>query len=97
MTSKEEILKILGKFKDEFKYQYKVKRLGIFGSYVKGIQKVTSDLDILVEFDDDADLFNLVGLSLFLEEKLQLKVDVNSINSLREEIKAQILNDVIYS
>ena len=52
---KEEILtskKILGKLKKEkFRLKEKgVKKIGIFGSYLKGKPKKTSDIDFLVEF-----------------------------------------------
>ena len=58
--------------------------------------KSTSDIDILVEFTKGADLFNFVGLSLFLEDHLKHKVDVVPIDSLRQELKAQILKQAVY-
>jgi len=69
---------------------------GIFGSWVKNQQNPQSDLDILVEFGPQADLFNFVALSNYLEEQLQLPVDVVPINSLREELKDQILNEAVF-
>ena len=97
MLNKNEILKTLKNLKTELKNQYKVKKLGLFGSYVSEVHKDTSDIDILVEFEEGADLFNFVGLSLFLEEKFKHKVDVVPKNALREEIKDNIFKKVIYS
>ncbi len=97
MIRKEEILKTLKKFKQEVKKKYKVRELGLFGSYINEKQKESSDIDILVEFDEKADLFDLIRLSLFLEEKLNKKVDIVPKSALREEIKENILQKVIYA
>ena len=96
VKNKEEILKILKKWKVEIKTNYKVKTIGLFGSYVDDKQKDTSDIDFLVEFEDDADLFHYIGLSLFLEEHFDKKVDVISKPTLKEELRDQILQEVIY-
>jgi len=70
---------------------------GIFGSYVRGTQKKKSDLDVLVKFYRGATLFDLVGLAIFLEEKLDIKnVDVVPYDAVREEIKEKILKEVVY-
>jgi len=97
MIRKEDILKTLKKFKQEVKKKYKVRELGLFGSYINEKQKESSDIDILVEFDEKADLFDLIRLSLFLEEKLNKKVDIVPKSALREEIKENILQKVIYA
>ncbi len=92
-----EILSKLKKLKNEIKIRYKVKNLGLFGSYVNEIQKETSDIDILAEFEEDADLFHYVGLSLFLEEYFNKKVDVVSKAAIKEEFKEDILKEVRYA
>jgi len=93
--SESEILKTLGSLKAEAKQRFKAEIRGIFGSYVRGKQKKSSDLDVLVEFDKGANLLDLVGLGLFLEEKLKMKVDVVSESDLREEIKDIILKEKV--
>jgi len=97
MLSKKEILTTLTNLKIELKKRFKVKKLGLFGSYVSDDYNEISDIDILVDFDDGADLFDFTGLALFLEEKLKCKVDIVPINALREELKDSILKSVIYS
>ena len=97
MQNKEEILKILNNLKKELIREFKVKEIGIFGSYAMDKQEDFSDIDVLVEFEKDADLFNFVGLSIFLEENLKKKVDLVSKKALREEIKDNILTQVIYT
>ena len=69
----------------------------MFGSFGKGEQKEDSDIDVLVEFEQDADLFDLVGRALFLEEKLSQKVDVVSKTAIRRELKESILEEVTYT
>ena len=71
-----------------------MKGIGVFGSFIRGEQSDVSDIDILVDFEEGADLFDLVGLSLLLEERLQRKVDVVSKNALREELREQVLKEV---
>jgi predicted nucleotidyltransferase len=92
---REEILKILKSLKEEVRERYKVEIEGIFGSYARGEEKEISDIDILVDFQKGANLFDLVGLANFLEEKLKCKVDVVSKRALREEIKPYVLEDLI--
>ncbi len=96
MISKEEILRILEQLKEEMVDKYKIERIGLFGSFIKGGQKENSDIDILVEFGKEADLFDFLGLSLFLEERLKQKVDVVSKASLREELRETVLKEVAY-
>jgi len=96
VKSKEEILEKLKNVREKLKGLYKVKTIGVFGSYVSNKQKATSDIDFLVEFEDNADLFHLVGLSRYLEEIFNTKVDIISKPSLKEELKQQILEEVIY-
>ncbi|MCZ7381312.1 MAG: nucleotidyltransferase domain-containing protein [Candidatus Methanoperedens sp.] len=48
--NKTKILKILADLRSEIKHKYKARIKGIFGSYARGEQKRTSDIDILVDF-----------------------------------------------
>ncbi len=53
-------------------------RIGVFGSYARGEQKVDSDIDILVELPNDATLLDLVSAERALEENLGIEVDLVS-------------------
>jgi magnesium transporter len=64
----DEIRKILEQQKDFLRDKYKVKEISIFGSFVRGEQKKTSDVDILVEFYETPDLLTFLELERFLEE-----------------------------
>ena len=76
--------------------RFNVKEIGIFGSFVRGEQKETSDLDILVEFEGRASLFEIVRLERFLSELLGEKVDLVMKNSLKPRIGKHILREVVY-
>jgi len=95
MKQLKQIQTILASSKDELRKRYKVRELGIFGSYARGKQKKSSDVDILVKFNPNATLFDFVGLGNYLEEKLKLKVDVVSENGIRPELKSSIVKDVV--
>ena len=96
VKNKHEILDTLKEVKEKLNVSYRVKSIGLFGSYVSDKQTAASDIDFLVEFEDDADLFHFVGLSRYLEEMFNTKVDVISKPSLKEELKQNILEEVIY-
>ncbi len=96
MRSKEEILKILDEIKEEVSKRYKVEKIGLFGSFVREGQKPGSDIDVLVRFGEGADLLDLVGLGLFLEETLKQKVDVVPEDALKYELRESVLKQVAY-
>jgi predicted nucleotidyltransferase len=96
MKTLEEIKKNLCILKNEIKKQYKADIIGIFGSYVRNKQRKKSDLDILVKFYEGATLFEFVGLAIFLEEKLGIKVDIVPYDAIRNEIKDKILKETVY-
>jgi predicted nucleotidyltransferase len=96
MMNKYEILKVLEGVRREVKKKYKADIKGIFGSYVRGDNRKESDVDVLVDFEEAADLFDLVGLSYFLENKLHCNVDIVPQRALREEIKPYILNEILH-
>ncbi|MEN6379404.1 MAG: nucleotidyltransferase family protein [Methanofastidiosum sp.] len=95
MRTRNDIIGILNSLKSEIRGNYKAEIIGIFGSYARGEQNKYSDVDILVRFYEGATLFDLVGLSDFLEDELKIKVDVVSERALRPELKDQILKEVV--
>jgi predicted nucleotidyltransferase len=98
MNRLEEIKRKLVKIKPILQEKYKVKEIGIFGSYVKGKQRKSSDIDILIDFEEDAQigLLTFVALENFLSGLLGVKVDLVMKNSLKPNIGKTILKEVIY-
>ena len=94
MNAKDLIAK-LRELKPFVKARYKAKVISLFGSFVRGEQNTDSDIDVLVEFEEGADLFDLIGLNLYLEETLQRKVDVVPKNALREELRESVLSEAV--
>ncbi len=73
------------------------KRIGVFGSYVKERQEDISDLDVLVEFEIGKKNFdNFMDLLFFLEDLLQVKVNLVTKEALSPYIDPNILKEVIY-
>ena len=94
----EEIKEILKEHKEEVSRKYKVSEIGIFGSFVRGEQKKRSDLDILVEFDEEniPSLLKLIEMERYLQRLLRKKVDLVMKSSIRPELKDIILKEVVY-
>ncbi len=91
----EDIMTKLKELKPVIAARYKVREIGLFGSFVRGEQEVSSDIDLLVEFEDNADLFDWVGLALYLEEIFQRQVDVVSRKALRSELRESVLQQIV--
>ena len=95
--NKDQILNLLGKHKKELK-DFGVKRIGLFGSYIKDAQKKGSDIDLLVEFEEGEKNFdNFMGLSFFLEEELfKIRIDLLTPEALSPYIKPHIMENIVY-
>jgi predicted nucleotidyltransferase len=94
-----ELEEIMAKIKEDLPYfvdKYKVKSLGVFGSYIRGEQKKRSDLDVLVEFNEPISLLQYVALERELGELIGKKVDLTMKKTLKPRIKEYILREVEY-
>ena len=77
--------------------EFGVRKIGIFGSFVRDDATLHSDVDVLVEFDPDRKTFdNFMNLSFFLEDILERRVEVVTTNSLSPHIGPRILASVEY-
>jgi len=93
---KEEVLSILEQNKDEIK-RFGARRLGLFGSFVRGDQNFESDIDLLVEFEPGKKSYdNFIQLSFFLEELLGCRVELVTPESLSPYMRPHILEEVEY-
>jgi predicted nucleotidyltransferase len=91
LTDKE-IMSLLKKHKDLLK-KYKVKRVGLFGSYVRGEQKKHSDIDFLVEFKEPT-FDNFIDLVFELEDLFGRKVELITNGSLSPYIQPYVEREV---
>jgi len=72
---------------------YGVRNVRIFGSFARGEQRPTSDIDLLVDLPDGMTLFELSGLKIDLEETLKRSVDIVSARSIKPALREAILAD----
>lgn len=88
------IIKYLKEQRNAIRNNYGANILGFFGSFARGEQNPNSDIDLLVEFDQGADLINYLALSNYLEKMLGKKVDLVSYPFLRAEIKPFVMKEL---
>ncbi len=67
----------------------------VFGSVARGDDEPGSDLDLLVDFNDEATLLDEVGLRLALRDLLQIDVDVVAADTLRGELRDRIFREAV--
>ncbi len=96
VQTKREIFKTISDHSAQLK-DLGVKRLGLFGSFVRGEQTPESDIDFLVQFEPDKKNFdNFMHLSRLLEDLLQRPVEIVTTEALSPYIGPHILSEVEY-
>ena len=96
IKTKENVLELIRSNQDKIR-SYGVRKLGLFGSFVRGKQKPESDIDLLVEFQQDKKSFdNFIQLAFFLEEILERRVELITIDALSPYIGPHIIKEVEY-
>ena len=86
-TQRDEILELAAK--------HGASNVRIFGSAARGETGPDSDIDLLVEFDENRSLFDHVALIQDLEELLRHPVDVVTDNSLHWYIRDRVLEEAV--
>ena len=75
--------------------KYGVKRIGLFGSYVRGTATAASDIDFLVELER-LTFRDYIGLALFLEDLFEKDVDLVTPTSIKPGFKPYIEKEIEY-
>ena len=92
--NKEEILNRLQEHRDDIR-AYGVRRLGLFGSFVRGEQKQTSDLDFVVEFERKSfDAY--MDLKQYLEDLFDCRVDLVISDAIKPRLRQLILEEAAH-
>ncbi len=98
ITTKDEILSYLSSKKGEFKEDFQVIRLGLFGSYASDNPNVESDIDVLIEFEPNTTnlLEKKAEIRSIIQAKFNRKVDLCREKYIKPYFKSHILNSAIY-
>ena len=93
MLSKERILASIREHRSDLR-KFGVKKLGLFGSFVRGEQQANSDIDFIVEFDHKTfDAY--MGLKQYLEGLLNCNVDLVLHDVIKSRLRSKILAEIV--
>lgn len=92
---RDDILALLAKEKAKLSGEFKIKALGLFGSYVRGEQHAASDIDILVDVDPSIGL-EFVTLAERLEKLLGVRVELVSKRAVKPRFLKHIEKELVY-
>ncbi len=96
VQTKEHILALIQEHQSQIR-RLGVRRLGLFGSFVRGQQRDDSDIDILAEFETGRKTFdNFMNMALFLEELFGRRVELVTPEALSPYIGPYILREMEY-
>ena len=98
MLTQQNILHFLSDNKLFLREQFHVVKIGIFGSFARNEQNADSDIDIIVEMENNvSNLYDLKwDLRAFLKNKFQREVDICNAKHIKSHAKDFILKDAIY-
>ena len=78
--------------------RFGVKKIGLFGSYVRNEERRGSDIDLLVEFERGKKTFdNYIELKLFLEDLFKCRVDLVIYGTVKPGLRPYLLGSVKYA
>lgn len=95
MVSREFIEERIKQNKSHLADHFFVSKIGLFGSYARGEQTTESDIDILIECVKPIG-WDFIDLKDYLENILERKVDLVTLNALKPQLRDDILKEVIY-
>jgi len=97
MKDTEEIVEYLRTNKEVLRNNFGVIRLGIFGSFVSRTQHISSDIDLVVEFEKGKkNIHAFLRLKRFLEKEFARKVDMGFEHSLKPVVRENIKGRILY-
>ena len=97
MQNESSVLSFLKENKDIFKKEFHVSKIGLFGSYARGEATEESDIDLLIEFDGEVNIFETkFMIREFIKKQLGKEVDICREKYLKSYAKDKILSEVIY-
>ena len=95
MLTFEEIINVINAHEFELK-KFGVKKIGIFGSFVRGDATDDSDIDFLVELEHKT-FDNYMDLKFYLEDLFNRRIDLVLRDSLKPRLRVNIEKEVVYA
>ena len=89
------VIETIKKHKAEIRKRYGVRKIGVFGSYVRGEQKETSDIDLLVEFEKPT-FDNFMDMLFVLEDLFGKDADLITTRGMSPYIRPSIEKEVVW-
>ena len=89
-------IEILRDHEQEIKKRFAVRRIGLFGSFVRGEETKESDIDILVEFEDPT-FRNFMNLAFYLEDIFSRRVDLLTPEGISHRIRPYVEKEVVWA
>lgn len=98
MLTQQNILNFLSENKLFLREQFRIEKIGIFGSFARNEQNPDSDIDILIEMENNvSNVYDLKwNLREFLKNQFQRDVDICNSKHIKPYAKDHILKDAIY-
>jgi predicted nucleotidyltransferase len=99
MLTRQNILQFLSENKEFLRKEFHVAKIGIFGSFARNEQRPDSDIDVLIELENNAsNIYDLKwALREFLKNKFNREVDICNEKHIKPFAKPYILKDAIYA
>jgi len=89
-------IEILRNHEQEIKRRFAVRRIGLFGSFVRGEETKESDIDILVEFEDPT-FRNFMNLAFYLEDIFSRRLDLLTPEGISHRIRPYVEKEVVWA
>ncbi len=98
MKSRNEILHFLSSQKERLKREFHVSKIALFGSFARGEETEQSDIDLLIEMDEETpDLYETkMALREYLSRQLGRPVDIAREKYLKPYAREEIMRDLLY-
>jgi len=96
MPTRDQIMETLRQHDEVLRSRFRVKSIGLFGSFARGEQRRRSDIDLLVEFEETVSMFEFIRLEDYLAEALAHRVDLVMKSALKPRLGERILAEVAY-
>lgn len=95
---KDDIVRFIRENRDYLKQQFHIKKIGIFGSFVRGEQRESSDIDLIIEFQENtSDIYEIKEkLREFFAEHFHTNVDIAREKYLKSFAKEFIAREIEY-